>query len=87
MKPDGVMNFPTGIPVYMTDMLTDRISTIDYDRPKRRHRKRLIAKRWAKRFGYHTKIIETERPPMMINGILYVGPKAFQELKKIRHDH
>ena len=71
--------FPSGIRVEVSTLLKKKWVP-DYSRPVRRHRKRLIAKRWVKRYGYHMKEVESD--PYWVNGTLICGPELFEKLKK-----
>ena len=49
--------------------------------PKRRHHNKRIKKKWAKRFGY---TFEYDDNIMFIDNKIYVSPRGYKKLLKIR---
>ncbi len=71
---NGIFAKYTGIPIIVVP---------DSKKQNRTHKKKRINKKWAKRYGYTTfNFIEDEKVIMM-NGSMYVNPRAYYKLKSI----
>lgn len=49
----------------------------------RKHKKKRINKKWAKRYGYTTYNSIEDEKVIMMNGNIYVNPRTYYKLKSI----
>ena len=61
-----------------------RIATKKYQR--RKHHKKRIDKKWKKRYGFYEYDMMPHGKMMLIDGVLYMTEKTFNELKEIAND-
>lgn len=55
----------------------------DSKKQNRTHKKKRINKKWAKRYGYTTSNSIEDEKVIMMNGSMYVNPRAYYKLKSI----
>ena len=67
----------SGIPIVVTNLLCRE--EVDHTAPKRRHRKSRIQKKWIKRYGYKTKIVDGD--PFMMGGTMYMSQRQLDAVK------
>lgn len=69
---NGIFAKYTGIPIIVVP---------DSKKQNRRHRKKRINKKWAKRYGYTTYNSIEDEKVIMMNGSMYVNPRTYNNLK------
>ena len=55
----------------------------DSKKQNRTHKKKRINKKWAKRYGHTTSNSIEDEKVIMMNGSMYVNPRAYYKLKSI----
>lgn len=65
----------TGIPIIVVP---------DSKRQNRRHKKKRINKKWAKRYGYTTYNSIEDEKVITMNGRIFVNPRTYYKLKSLK---
>lgn len=71
---DGIFANYTGIPLIVIP---------DSKKQNRKHKKRRINKKWAKRYGYTTYNSIEDEKVIMMNGRVCVNPRTYYKLKSL----
>lgn len=71
---NGIFAKYTGTPIIVVP---------DSKKQNRTHKKKRINKKWAKRYGYTTSNSIEDEKVIMMNGNMYVNPRAYYKLKSI----
>ena len=71
---NGIFAKYTGIPIIVVP---------DSKKQNRTHKKKRINKKWAKRYGHTTSNSIEDEKVIMMNGSMYVNPRAYYKLKSI----
>lgn len=71
---NGILSAYTGIPITVVP---------NSKKQNRKHKKKRINKKWAKRYGYTTYNSIEDEKVIMMNGNIYVNPRTYYKLKSI----
>ena len=71
---NGIFANYTGIPIIVVP---------DSKRQNRKHKKKRINKKWAKRYGYTTYNFIEDDKVIMMNGRICVNPRTYYKLKSL----
>ena len=71
---NGIFAKYTGIPIIVVP---------DSKRQNRKHKKKRINKKWAKRYGYTTYNFIEDDKVIMMNGRICVNPRTYYKLKSL----